>query len=52
MATNDYWCSVSVSECGRYAVLYEWDFVHANSVYLLRLAEATSCCRLHKRCGR
>lgn len=34
-----YWCSVGVSECGRYAVLYQWDFVHANKVYLLRLAD-------------
>ena len=34
-----YWCSVEVSECGRFAVLYEWDFVHANVVYLLRLAD-------------
>jgi prolyl oligopeptidase len=35
----DYWCSVSVSDCGRYAVLYQWDFVHANIVSLLRLAD-------------
>ena len=28
-----------VSECGRFAVLYQWDFVHANVVYLLRLAD-------------
>ena len=28
-----------VSECGRYAVLYQWDFVHANIVFLLRLAD-------------
>jgi prolyl oligopeptidase len=34
-----YWCSVEVRECGRFAVLYEWDFVHANVVYLLRLAD-------------
>jgi prolyl oligopeptidase len=33
---KEYWCSVEVSECGRYAVLYKWDFVHANVVYLLR----------------
>ena len=38
---KDYWCSVEVSECGRFAVLYEWDFVHANVVYLLRLADDT-----------
>jgi prolyl oligopeptidase len=36
---KEYWCSVKVSECGRYAVLYKWDFVHANVVYLLRLAD-------------
>ena len=36
---EDYWCSVAVSECGRYAVLYQWDFVHANIVFLLRLAD-------------
>ncbi len=35
----DYWCSVSVSECGRYAILYQWDFVHANIVFLLRLSD-------------
>src|SRR6266545_3509764 len=34
-----YWCAVEVSECGRFAVLYKWDFVHANVVYLLRLAD-------------
>ena len=34
---KEYWCSVEVSECGRFAVLYEWDFVHANVVYLLRM---------------
>lgn len=36
---KEYWCSVKVSECGRFAVLYKWDFVHANVVYLLRLAD-------------
>lgn len=36
---KEYWCTVKVSECGRFAVLYKWDFVHANSVYLLRLAD-------------
>ena len=36
---EDYWCSVTVSGCGRYAVLYQWDFVHANIVFLLRLAD-------------
>jgi len=34
-----YWCSVQVSECGRFAVLSKWDFVHANVVSLLRLAD-------------
>ncbi|HEX6288048.1 MAG TPA: prolyl oligopeptidase family serine peptidase [Herpetosiphonaceae bacterium] len=38
---KEYWCSVSISECGRFAVLYMWDFVHANVVYLLRLADDT-----------
>jgi prolyl oligopeptidase len=36
---KEYWCSVNVSECGRFAVLYKWDFVHANVVYLLRLGD-------------
>jgi prolyl oligopeptidase len=36
---KEYWCSVQVSECGRFAVLSKWDFVHANAVYLLRLAD-------------
>ena len=36
---KEYWCSVEVSECGRFAVLYKWRFVHANAVYLLRLAD-------------
>jgi prolyl oligopeptidase len=36
---KEYWCSVEVSECGRFAVLYKWDFVHANVVYLLRVAD-------------
>jgi prolyl oligopeptidase len=38
---KEYWCSVEVSECGRFAVLYKWDFVHANAVYLLRLDDET-----------
>jgi prolyl oligopeptidase len=36
---KEYWCSVTISECRRFAVLYKWDFVHANVVYLLRLAD-------------
>jgi prolyl oligopeptidase len=36
---KEYWCSVEVSECGRFAVLSKWQFVHANVVYLLRLAD-------------
>lgn len=36
---KEYWCSVKVSECGRFAVLYKWDYVHANVVFLLRLAD-------------
>ena len=36
---KEYWCTVEVSECGRFAVLYTWDFVHANVVQLLRLAD-------------
>jgi prolyl oligopeptidase len=35
----EYWCSVEVSECERFAVIYTWDFVHANTVYLLRLTD-------------
>jgi prolyl oligopeptidase len=34
---KDYWCAVKVSECGRFAVLTKWDFVHANVVFLLDL---------------
>jgi prolyl oligopeptidase len=37
-----YWCAVEISECRRFAVLYKWDFVHANVVYLLRLADDAS----------
>jgi prolyl oligopeptidase len=36
---KEHWCSVAVSECGRFAVLARWDFVHANAVFLLRLAD-------------
>ncbi|MFN8549194.1 MAG: prolyl oligopeptidase family serine peptidase [Candidatus Eisenbacteria bacterium] len=36
---KEYWCSVEMSECGRFAVLYKWDFVHANAVHLLRLSD-------------
>jgi prolyl oligopeptidase len=36
---KEYWCSVEISECGRFAVLYKWDFVHANVVFLLCLAD-------------
>ncbi|ADO70881.1 prolyl oligopeptidase family serine peptidase [Stigmatella aurantiaca] len=36
---KEYWCSVKLSECRRFAVLFKWDYVHANSVYLLRLAD-------------
>ncbi|MET1231366.1 MAG: prolyl oligopeptidase family serine peptidase [Candidatus Limnocylindrales bacterium] len=36
---KEYWCSVEVTECGRFAVLTAWDFVHANVVVLLRLAD-------------
>ncbi|MFO0575227.1 MAG: prolyl oligopeptidase family serine peptidase [Polyangia bacterium] len=39
---KEYWCSVEVSECGRFAVLYKWDYVHANAVFLLRLDEEHS----------
>jgi prolyl oligopeptidase len=38
-AVKEYWCSVQVSECGRFAVLYKWDYVHSNAVFLLRLAD-------------
>jgi prolyl oligopeptidase len=36
---KEYWCTLKVSECGRFAVLYKWDYVHANVVHLLRLAD-------------
>jgi prolyl oligopeptidase len=38
-AGQGYWCAVTVSECGRFAVMTKWDFVHHNVVYLLRLAD-------------
>jgi prolyl oligopeptidase len=38
---KEYWYSVTVSECGRFAVLGKWDYVHANIIYLLRLADDT-----------
>lgn len=37
--TKEYWCSIEMSECGRFAVLYKWDYVHANVVHLLRLSD-------------
>jgi len=36
---KSYWYTVKVSECGRFAVLSKWDYVHANVVCLLRLAD-------------
>ncbi|MGV9550409.1 prolyl oligopeptidase family serine peptidase [Streptomyces ardesiacus] len=36
---KDRWCTVETSECGRFAVLTSWDFVNANDVTLLRLAD-------------
>lgn len=36
---KEYWCSVTVSECGRFALLYKWDYLHANVVHLLRLED-------------
>ncbi|WP_141619401.1 prolyl oligopeptidase family protein [Myxococcus sp. AB036A] len=36
---KEYWCTVKVSECGRFAVLAKWDYVHANVITLLRLAD-------------
>ncbi|WP_244224382.1 prolyl oligopeptidase family serine peptidase [Corallococcus sicarius] len=36
---KEYWCTVRLSECKRFAVLSKWDYVHANVVYLLRLAD-------------
>ena len=36
---KEFWCTIKVSECGRFAVLYKWDYVHANVVHLLRLAD-------------
>lgn len=38
---KEYWCSVAVSPCGRFAVLAKWDFIQANAVFLLRLADDT-----------
>jgi prolyl oligopeptidase len=34
---KEYWCTVQVSECGRFAVLTKWDFVHANIISLFDL---------------
>ena len=39
---KELWCAVEISECGRFAVLYKWDFVHANTVHLLRLADGAT----------
>ncbi|WP_257453430.1 prolyl oligopeptidase family serine peptidase [Archangium lipolyticum] len=36
---KEYWCTVKMSECRRFAVLCKWDYVHANVVYLLRLED-------------
>ncbi len=36
---SDLWCTVEISECGRFALLYLWDFVHATAVHLLRLSD-------------
>ncbi|RYZ17267.1 MAG: S9 family peptidase, partial [Myxococcaceae bacterium] len=36
---KEYWCTVKVSECRRFAVLTKWDYVHANAVYLLRIED-------------
>lgn len=36
---KELWCAVQITECGRYAILYKWDFVHANVVHLLRLSD-------------
>jgi prolyl oligopeptidase len=36
---GDTWSTVKVSECGRFAILTRWDFVHANAIYLLRLSD-------------
>ncbi len=38
-AGKGYWCAVMISECNRFAVLSMWDFVHANAVLLLSLAD-------------
>ncbi|MDC0709464.1 prolyl oligopeptidase family serine peptidase [Stigmatella sp. ncwal1] len=37
--SKEYWCSVKVTECRRFAVLSKWDYVHANVIYLLRLSD-------------
>ncbi|MFG2298346.1 prolyl oligopeptidase family protein [Streptomyces sp. NPDC048603] len=36
---KEHWCTVKVTECGRFAVINQWDYVHANTVHLLRLAD-------------
>jgi prolyl oligopeptidase len=35
----EFWPSVEVSECGRFAVITTWDFVHTTTVHLLRLSD-------------
>ncbi|MGV3724610.1 MAG: prolyl oligopeptidase family serine peptidase [Actinomycetota bacterium] len=36
---KEYWCRADVSECGRYAIYYKYDFVHACDIYLHRFGE-------------
>ncbi len=36
---KEYWCAAEVSECGRYALFYKYDFVHACDVYLQRIGD-------------
>ncbi|MET0403670.1 MAG: prolyl oligopeptidase family serine peptidase [Cystobacter sp.] len=36
---KEFWCTVKLSDCHRFVILSKWDYVHANVVYLLRLAD-------------
>lgn len=37
---REYWCSAEVSECGRFAIFYRHDFVHACDVFLQPIGDA------------
>lgn len=36
---SEYWFDIKLSENGKYALLYAWDYVHANTIYLFNLVD-------------